>query len=36
MSKRAERPEVMAAMRKKSLARKKPVMSAMSAKHDPT
>lgn len=36
MSKRAERPEVIAAMRKKSLALKKPVMSAIKAQHDPT
>jgi hypothetical protein len=33
---RAERPEVTAATRKKSLARKKPVMSAITARHDPT
>jgi hypothetical protein len=33
---RAERPEVTAATRKNSLALKKPVMSAMTARHDPT
>jgi len=32
----AERPDVTAATRKKSLALKKPVMSAMTARHDPT
>ena len=36
MSSRADRPEVTAATRKKSLALKKPVMSAITARHDPT
>jgi hypothetical protein len=36
MRRRAERPEVTAATRKKSLALKKPVMSAITARHDPT
>jgi hypothetical protein len=36
MSNNADRPEVTAATRKKSRARKKPVMSAMRARQDPT
>lgn len=36
MSSNADRPEVTAATRKNSRARKKPVMSAMRAKQDPT
>jgi hypothetical protein len=36
MRRRAERPEVTAATRKNSLALKKPVMSAITARHDPT
>jgi len=36
MSNKADRPEVTAATRKKSLARKNPVMRAIRAKHDPT
>jgi len=36
MSSNADRPEVTAATRKNSRARKKPVMSAMSARQEPT
>ena len=36
MRRRADRPDVTAATRKKSLDRKTPVMSAITARHDPT
>ena len=36
MSRRADSPEVTAATRKKSLALNKPVMRAITARHDPT